>query len=90
MPPRSSEPGWAFAVWFSVIGFFAGGAVVFLMGVLAAFPPRLSPGTYDCGTSILGGLCAMVVGAPIAAVVSAIVAGGVGALVDCVRSRLDD
>lgn len=57
------------------------------MGLRAASPPPPPPGTGNCGNAVLAGLFAMFVGAPVAAIISAIAAGGIGAMVDCMRSR---
>ena len=79
----------AFARSFAAVGFVVGGWAVFHMGFRAASPPPLPlpPGTALCGNAVLGGLFLMFVGTPLAAIASSIVAGAIGGLVDCIRSR---
>ncbi|MDZ4685122.1 MAG: hypothetical protein SH850_08530 [Planctomycetaceae bacterium] len=99
-PWRRLERDWDFVAWFALVGFYAGGMAVFLVAVLAPFPPPsppLPPGAAGCGNCVLGDLfrsvlsrlVLIVVGAPLAAVDSAMVAGVVGALLDCVWRRFE-
>ena len=86
-PPRHAGPTWVFALSFAVIGFWAGGWVAFRAGLEEASPPPPPPGGGNCGNAVLGGLFLIYVGTPLAAGAAALVAGGIGALVDCVLDR---
>jgi hypothetical protein len=83
LPP---EQTWTFAKWFGVIAFFTVGSVVFYSGFRQFRPGPLPPGAAYCGNAIIGGLILMVVGAPVAAVVSSLVAAAIGAFFDYVRT----
>jgi len=78
---------WALAISFAAFGFFAGGLLVFFLGFRAASPPPPPPGAGNCGNAVLGGYLLMYIGAPLAAIASAIVASGIGGMVDWFRSR---
>jgi hypothetical protein len=79
------EQSWVFARWFGAIAFFVVGSVVFYSGYRQFRPPPLRPGEAYCGNAIIGGLIAMVLVAPVVAIVSAFVAAGIGAIVDHLR-----
>jgi hypothetical protein len=84
---QSSPPAprpWFFAKLFAFVGFVVGGVVVFYAGFRAFAPPPPPPGTFLCGNAVLGGFLLMVVGAPIAAIVSSLVALTIGGVVDCI------
>lgn len=77
----------AFATRFAAVGFLVVGGAVFLLGFGRAFPPPPPPGEALCGNEALGGLCLMVIGAPLAGAVSSFVAWVIGATLD--GRRLD-
>ena len=84
------ERSWRFAVWFAVIAFVVGGAVVFWMGYCTRMPAQ-PPGTAACGHEVVGTVVRryflMVIAAPGVAIVSALAGGVVGGAVDWVLYR---
>lgn len=86
-PSTRSESEWLFTTIFAVLGLVLGGLVVFYSGYRQAFPPPPPPGTGGCGLAFIGGLLGMFVGAPLAAITSAIVTGALGIIVDSRRTR---
>jgi hypothetical protein len=81
LSPRRS---WPFAISFAVLGFLAGGSVVFYLGFRAFAPPPPPPGTAGCGNQVMGGFVVMVFGAPIGAMVCSMVTAVVGGILDSI------
>jgi predicted membrane metal-binding protein len=81
-------PSWPFAAGFAAVVFLVTGLIVFYAGYRRFNPPPPPPpGTGYCGNAALGGLCAMVVVAPIAAILAALLGGLIGAGVDLCRGE---
>lgn len=85
-PPVHPDPEWIFAALFGALGFVAAGCAAFRVGY-HRFAPDLPPGTSGCGNCALGGLFIMLIGAPIVALAFSVVAGGIGAILDCLLDR---
>src|SRR5688572_14406263 len=83
------ERTWTFGTWFAAVGFLAGGSIAFYSGYCAFSPPPLPPGTAGCGNAVLGSLVMMVLGTPVAAIVSSLVAGAIGGILDCILRTFD-
>src|SRR5207253_1540631 len=83
---RTGDTKWLSTGLFSALGFLAGGGLVFLSGLRQAFPIPGPPGTVGCGNAVIGGWLAMVIVAPVAAIVSGLVTAGIGFVVDCIRN----
>jgi hypothetical protein len=83
-----SEQTWVFAKSLGVTMFFVIGGAVFWCGHRAAMPPPLKPGEVYCGNCIIGGYITMFIVAPVAAVLSSLLAASVGAMIDYVRLKV--
>jgi hypothetical protein len=86
---------WLFTRWFSIIGFFIGGIVMFCFGIYFVASSSFSqqpPGTAACGHEILGsiwnsirsGAVSIFFGTPVGAIVSAVAEAVLGAIWDVV------
>jgi hypothetical protein len=75
--------------WLGLIPFvsLAVGGLVFRSGLRQYNPGPLGPGQVYCGNCVIGGFIVMMVGAPLAVIVSALVMATVGGVVG---SALDD
>ena len=76
------RPAGKFSKRFAKIGFLAGGVIVFCFGFQAFYQPEPPPGFGICGGVVLGGLCIMVVVAPLAALVGALAGWLIGGILD--------
>jgi hypothetical protein len=78
------ESAWFFAKTFAKWGSLAGALTVFCVGYVRFHPPPPPPGIALCGICVMGGLVIMLLGTPLGAIAGALVAGIVGAILDCV------
>jgi hypothetical protein len=82
--PRSPYRGlaWRFAAILAALAFVPAGSVVFYGGYRQSHSPPPPPGVGLCGNEVLGGWFVMIVGAPIAGTMAALLGALVGAAVD--------
>ena len=80
------EPPGGFTPWLAAIGGCASGVWIFLRGFRLVCA-QTGPGVVACGNCFWGGLFAMVVLAPLAAMVMAVGGGGIGFLLDEIQSH---
>lgn len=78
-PPRS----WRCAKWFAGVASLTSASAVVCIAIhsLSQLPP---PGTPVCGLAATAPFVLIIVGAPLAAIASALVAGIAGAILDCI------